>query len=251
MPTPLEILLDPISFGVIGLYIIFISLETFFPARKLPPIQGWKLRGIISFIVYFFLSTYLPLIWDKYLTGLQIFDLKNINPFLATVSSLCVFEFLIYVWHRTMHSQDWLWLPFHQMHHSAERVDSYGAFYYSPLDMAGFTMVGSLSLSIFAGLSAQTITLFLFVSLFLVMFQHANIRTPQWIGYFIQRPESHTIHHQTGMHAYNYSDFPIFDIFFGTFKNPKGFQKETGFYTGASDRIPEMLMFRDVSKIDK
>ncbi|PHR93624.1 MAG: fatty acid hydroxylase [Robiginitomaculum sp.] len=248
MPTPLEILLDPISLGVIGLYILFISLETIFPARKLPVIKGWKLRGLMSFVIYFYLSTYLPLIWDKHLTGFQVFDLKSVHPFVAVAASLFVFELLIYVWHRAMHSQDWLWLPFHQMHHSAERVDSYGTFYYSPLDMIGFTMVGSLSLSIFIGLSAQTVTLFLFVSLFLVMFQHANIRTPQWIGYFVQRPESHTVHHQTGVHAYNYSDFPIFDILFGTFKNPKHFQKETGFYNGASARIPAMLMFYDINK---
>ena len=34
---------------------------------------------------------------------------------------------------------------------------------------------------------------------------------------------------------------------FGTFRNPEGFQREHGFYAGASERIPEMLAFRDVS----
>jgi hypothetical protein len=24
---------------------------------------------------------------------------------------------------------------------------------------------------------------------------HMNIRTPEWLGYFIQRPESHRVHH--------------------------------------------------------
>tara|TARA_B100000965_G_scaffold386184_1_gene388202 strand:+ start:1134 stop:1253 length:120 start_codon:yes stop_codon:yes gene_type:complete len=33
-----------------------------------------------------------------------------------------------------------------QMHHSAEVVDSIGAFYFSPLDMIGFTLLGSISL---------------------------------------------------------------------------------------------------------
>jgi sterol desaturase/sphingolipid hydroxylase (fatty acid hydroxylase superfamily) len=31
-----------------------------------------------------------------------------------------------------------LWRIFHQMHHSAERLDTYGAFYFSPYDMIGF-----------------------------------------------------------------------------------------------------------------
>lgn len=251
MPTPTEILFDPLSLGIIGLYIVMIGLERFFPARQLPPISGWKLRGLLSFGVYFYLSTYLPLIWDQYLTKFQVIDLSHINTVVAAGGCLLVFELLIYIWHRTMHSQNWLWRSFHQMHHSAENVDSYGAFFYSPLDMAGFTMVSSLSLSIFTGLTPQVITVFLYVSIFLVIFQHTNIKTPRWLGYIIQRPESHSVHHKKGVHAYNYSDFPIFDIIFGTFKNPKDFEQDTGFYKGASARIPAMLMFQDIYNDDE
>ena len=55
-----------------------------------------------------------------------------------------------------------------------------------------------------------------------------------------------------GVHRYNYSDLPLWDIIFGTFRNPEGFQAEHGFYQGGSERIPEMLAFRDVStpKVD-
>jgi sterol desaturase/sphingolipid hydroxylase (fatty acid hydroxylase superfamily) len=134
------------------------------------------------------------------------------------------------------------------MHHSAERLDTYGAFYFSPLDMAGFTLIGSLSLSLIVGLSPQAVTLFLFASMFLGIFQHTNVRTPRWLGYIVQRPESHTIHHGKGLHRYNYSDLPIFDILFGTFRNPETYQMETGFYPGASARILDMLRFRDVSE---
>ena len=34
---------------------------------------------------------------------------------------------------------------------------------------------------------------------------------------------------------------------FGTFRNPAGFHPAHGFYDGASERIGEMLVFRDVS----
>jgi sterol desaturase/sphingolipid hydroxylase (fatty acid hydroxylase superfamily) len=80
------------------------------------------------------------------------------------------------------------------------------------------------------------------------IFQHTNIKTPQWLGYIIQRPESHTVHHAKGIHKYNYSDLPIFDIIFGTFKNPKYHEHETGFYNGASNKIFEMLTFKDINK---
>ena len=52
-------------------------------------------------------------------------------------------------------------------------------------------------------------------------FQHWNVRTPQWLGYLIQRPESHCVHHRMGVHYYNYSDFPPWDMLFGTFRNPR------------------------------
>jgi len=49
------------------------------------------------------------------------------------------------------------------------------------------------------------------------------------------------------VHAFNYADFPLWDIVFGTFKNPAHFEVESGFYDGASSRIGEMLIGRDVA----
>ncbi|PCI11850.1 MAG: fatty acid hydroxylase, partial [Flavobacteriaceae bacterium] len=37
-------------------------------------------------------------------------------------------------------------------------------------------------------------------------------------------------------------------IIFGTFNNPKNFAKETGFYNGASSRIVDLILFRDIYK---
>jgi len=82
----------------------------------------------------------------------------------------------------------------------------------------------------------------------LTIFQHINSKTPQWASYIIQRSESHSVHHQKGVHAYNYSVLPIFDILFGTFNHPKSFSKDIGFYHGASTKIPEMLIFKDIAK---
>lgn len=251
MPTPLEVLLDPISIGVLALYGALMIVEAIAPGRELPAIKGWIPRALGSFAVYFYLSTYLPLFWDQYLAAYQLVDLSGLGVVAGAVVGVSVYELLIYVWHRAMHNYDWLWRSFHQMHHSAERMDTFGAFYFSPLDMAGFTFLGSLTLSLLVGLSAQAVTLFLFVTMFLGIFQHTNVKTPRWLGYIVQRPESHTIHHGKGLHAYNYSDLPIFDILFGTFKNPKGYELDTGFYEGASARIPEMLVFRDVSEPPK
>ena len=248
MPSPLEILLDPISLGFIFMYALLILLETILPGNKLPKVKGWFSRTLISFIAFFYLSSYLPLLWDQYLSAHQLFNLNGLGVYFGAAVGLLVFELLIYIWHRTMHKTNWLWRSFHQLHHSAERLDGFGAFYFSPLDMIGFTMIGSLAVVFIVGISPQAATLFLFASSFLGIFQHLNINTPRWLGYFIQRPESHSVHHCKGIHAFNYSDLPIFDILFGTFKNPKEFVESTGFYDGASRKIPQMLFFRDISK---
>ena len=52
------------------------------------------------------------------------------------------------------------------------------------------------------------------------------------------------------MHAYNYADLPLWDLVFGTFRNPPdgATRPAQGFYDGASARVWEMLAFRDVSK---
>jgi sterol desaturase/sphingolipid hydroxylase (fatty acid hydroxylase superfamily) len=133
------------------------------------------------------------------------------------------------------------------MHHSAERVDTYGAFFFSPMDMIGFTFLTSLALVVVGGFTVQASIYAIYGATFLAVIQHANIRTPVWMGYIFQRPESHSVHHATGIHAHNYSDLPLFDLIFGTFHNPKDFATETGFYPGASSRIGDMLLFRDIN----
>ena len=248
MPTPLEILLDPISLVTLALYFSLMLIEAIWPARQLARVKGWKIRSLLTFAVYFYLASYLPLIWDNYLFEYQLFNISTLNAYVATFISVIIFEFLLYVWHRTMHQNNWLWRSFHQMHHSVERVDTFGAFYFSPLDMIGFTFIGSVSLVLIVGVSPLVASYFLYITMFLAVFQHTNIHTPQWLGYLIQRPESHTIHHGKGIHRYNYSDLPIFDIIFGTFRNPKHYDVEVGFYEGASAKIREMILCQDVNR---
>lgn len=248
MPTPIEILLDPVSLMVFGLYVALIFWEVMRPARKLTVSPNWKLRGLLAFTLFFYLSSYLPLIWDQYLIQYQLFDLSGLGVVTATVIGLLLYELAVYFWHRIMHRFNVLWRVFHQMHHSAERLDTFGTFYFSPMDMLGWTMLGSLCLTMLVGLPPQSVTLIILLTTFFSIFQHSNINTPQWLGYFIQRPESHSVHHARGVHAYNYSDLPIFDMIFNTFKNPETFVNETGFYPGASTKVWDMIRFVDINR---
>jgi sterol desaturase/sphingolipid hydroxylase (fatty acid hydroxylase superfamily) len=247
MPSLIDVLTDPISLTVFALYAALIAWEWLMPARPLPRSKAWAARGLVAFASYFLVSTYLPIVLTEYLQPLQLFDLGHLNLAAGALVGVLVYELCGYVYHRSMHASNVLWRGLHQMHHSAERIDTFGAFWFHPTDMIGWTVVSSVALTLIVGLSAQATTATLLIVTLLTIFQHANIRTPQWLGYIVQRPESHSWHHARGRHRDNYADVPIFDILFGTFDNPRDFAPANGFYDGASLRLGDMLIFRDVA----
>ena len=97
------------------------------------------------------------------------------------------------------------------------------------------------------GLEPLTAAIVGYVAAFYGIFQHFNIATPQWLGFVIQRPESHCVHHRRDFHAYDYSDFPPWDMLMGTFRNPKTFKGDVGFDDAASGRVGAMLVGRDAN----
>lgn len=247
LPNPIDVLLDPISLIVYAIFGGLFLWETLFPARELPKMKFWKIRGLLFFIAYMLLTTYIPLVWDDFFASYQLMDLSALSLPLQVLLGVILFELVQYGWHISMHKSDFLFRTSHQMHHSSERLDVPSAFVFSINDMIGLSLVGSVSFALIMGLSPQAITIIILSLTFLGIFQHANINTPRWIGYIVQRPESHTIHHAKGIHKYNYTDLPIIDMIFGTFKNPKSYEHETGYYIGASKRIFDMLRFKDVT----
>lgn len=247
-PTPLEILLDPVALIILGMFAALALWEAIAPAKQLPKIRGWKTRGLVSFATYFYLSSYLPMITDSYLVQYQLFDLTSLGTIGGAIAGVFVFQLGTWLWHRAMHASDFLWHTFHQMHHSAERLDMYGANYFSIADMIGWTLLGSVCLVLGIGITAEAATLTLLTVTFMAFLSHANIRTPRWLGYITVRPESHSVHHQRGSHRNNYCELPVIDMLFGTFVNPEKFVDEYGFYDGASARVIDMLLFKDVSR---
>ena len=246
MPTPIDILLDPLTLCVLGLLAALMLWERVAPGRALPKVRGWLPRALASLMAYLMLSTYLPLLWADALAPVQLLDLSAWPTAGAAVLGVLVYEFIGYAYHRAMHSFTPLWRLLHQMHHSAERQDVASAFWFSPLDMIGWTLVNSVAFTLI-GLPAQAATPAILFITFLAVFQHANVRTPRWLGYLVQRPESHSLHHERGVHRDNYADLPVIDMLFGTFRNPRGYATETGLWHGASSRVLDMLMLRDLA----
>ena len=231
----------------LGLFVAFAAVDLVARARVFPDVPFWKLKGIAFALLYFAVATFAPLMWDGLLGRYQLVDGSSLPFWAQVLLGFLAVQLLVYAWHRTMHNVQPLWRWFHQMHHSAERVDIWGALYFHPLDVIGFTFVGSLCLVLGFGITAEAAIAVNLLATFCGLFQHANIRTPRWLGYFVQRPESHSLHHERNVHARNYGDIPIFDMIFGTFENPREFSGEVGFFEGSSKRMGALLTGRQIA----
>ena len=240
--------IDLATWGALALLPLFLVIDSFYRARRYDTPRFWKVRALAVTLVAIALSFAVPMAWARVIGTWTLFDLSPLGVGFGAVAGILVYELGHYWYHRTVHRNDTLWKVFHQMHHSPESLDAWGSYYLSPADVIGFVTLQTLIFGPLLGLPVGAAVIANFFLTFNAIFQHANLRTPQWLGYIIQRPESHGIHHERGVHAYNYSDLPLWDMVFGTFRNPRTFEGEVGFWNGASSKIGPMLLAKDVSK---
>lgn len=231
----------------LALFAMFVLLELVGSARKFPLVRHWRAKGVASAVLYFAIAAIAPLAWDEALGRYQLVDGSSLPFWFQIAIGFLVLQFGIYWWHRAIHRFDSLWRVFHQMHHSAERVDIWGAFYFHPMDMLGWALLGSVALVLGIGLTGEAALVVAVLATFCSMFQHSNLKTPHWLGYFVTRPESHSVHHERGIHGFNYGDIPLFDMIFGTFRNPREWHGEAGFYEGSSSELGKLLTFRKIA----
>ena len=224
-------------------------LERLFPGRPLPKVRFWLLKGLLFFVFSGVLNTLFPALFAGWLGGRSLLHLAWLGTIPGAIAGALIADLLGYWLHRTFHKVPVLWRWTHQMHHSAERMDFSGMTYNHPFEsIVSFALTTLVTLLL--GLSPNAAALAGFLGFATAVIQHANIRTPGFLGYIIARPEQHGLHHERDVHAYNYASFPIWDIVFRTFKNPGHgvFPEHYGFWDGASARLGSMLIGRDVGQ---
>lgn len=236
--------LEPLTIGLIPTLIV---IDWAIRGRKHDSTRFWRIRATAVAAAVFYIAGYVAVFWGTVFGDFHLVDGSSLGTWGGALVGILVYELGHYWYHRSAHQFDWLWRAGHQMHHSAESLDAFGAYWMHPVDAALFTTIASFVFFPFLGLTLEAGLLGGLFLTFNAMFQHMSFRTPRWLGYIIQRPESHSVHHGKNIHRYNYSDLPLWDIVFGTFRNPESFQKEHGFYPGSSERVVEMLTFRDVT----
>jgi sterol desaturase/sphingolipid hydroxylase (fatty acid hydroxylase superfamily) len=225
-----------------------IALEFLFPAWELKKVDGWYRRVFLINSVQIIVAITAGLTWDRWLSEYSLFNLSPAYPvWIAAFVAYFANTFVTYWWHRWRHHNHTLWLLFHQLHHSPSRIETLTSFYKHPFEMIINSIIGATVAYAILGISVEAGGLYIFFAACGEIFYHSNLRTPHLLGYFFQRPEMHRIHHKRGHHYNNFSDFPVWDILFGTFKNPVYPRSEQGFSNNREKYFFSMLVNKDVN----
>jgi sterol desaturase/sphingolipid hydroxylase (fatty acid hydroxylase superfamily) len=195
--------------------VIFFVMERARPGRQLPQSKGWYARAIL-------------------VTLIQL-----------AITLLTAGTFVFYWWHRLRHAKGW-WLAFHQIHHSPSRIELLTSFYKHPIEILCDAILSAVILYPLMGCSLLGAFWYNFFAGTGEYFYHANVKTPPWLRFFIQTPELHSIHHQYDVHRHNFSDIPVWDRLFGTYRDTTQFVERCGFPMGAENKLIPMLAFTDV-----
>jgi sterol desaturase/sphingolipid hydroxylase (fatty acid hydroxylase superfamily) len=227
---------------------LFMVVEAVHPVRRFERVRGWRLKCLLFMPMVIAVSASIPYVMSPLFHDIKLLPGHRLGIVGGTIVGIVVSEFVVYWAHRLHHRVSVLWRWIHQLHHSAERVDVFGSAYFHPLEIMEGTAVGVVMFNAVLGLAPEAALLAALWQAFNGVFQHANIKTPVWLGYIVQRPEAHAVHHERGVHAFNYANLPLWDLVFGTFRSPEAWQGDVGFYAGSSKLTARMLLGHDMAK---
>lgn len=235
---------------VVAVAVCCFLLERIIPGWALPKVKTWRFRVVLVNLIQLGVILIAGVTWETWLSSWSVFEsLRKLSPLIGGVFAYFIATFVFYWWHRWRHEEDLLWRLFHQIHHSPQRIEVITSFYKHPGEMIVNSLLGSAIVYTVLGLSLEAGAIYTACTALGEFFYHTNIRTPQWIGYFFQRPEMHRIHHQYERHKNNYGDIVWWDMLFGTYENPKQFSASCGFDDSLEQKLVPMLLYRDVHKV--
>ncbi|WP_250655972.1 sterol desaturase family protein [Alkalimarinus coralli] len=242
----MDVLLTVVLVGVMMLLV-----ERLMPGTRLPKVKNWWPRVVIFNAIQASSVFVAAATWDAWLPEYRLFDNQTLNPWLGALYGYLTITFVYYWWHRARHEFPLLWRWFHQLHHSPQRLEVVTSFYKHPIEIFTNSLLSSVVLYFICGLSPGAVSLAVLFMGGAEFFYHWNIRTPRWVGFIIQRPESHRAHHEYGAHTRNFSDLPLWDLLFGTFYNPEAVPEKCGFNAESEQRVWLMLAGKQVAQVQQ
>lgn len=232
---------------VIAVAVVMIGYEMVRPGRPWPQVAHWWTRALAlngAQVAAVFIA---GVAWDGWMRRHRPWSADGLGVVTGALVGYVVITFVYYWWHRWRHEVSVLWRWFHQVHHSPQRIEVVTSFYKHPFELLANGLLSSAIVYLLVGLGPAAASYTVMLTGLAELFYHWNVKTPYWLGYVVQRPESHCIHHQAGVHAYNYADLPLWDMLFGTFRNPRDWSARCGFGPEGEARLLDMLRGLDVT----
>jgi sterol desaturase/sphingolipid hydroxylase (fatty acid hydroxylase superfamily) len=228
--------------------IFFLLFERIKPGRVLPKIKNWYYMALIINVIQLIITLITARLWIEIFGEISLFKIRNWqSEILQGFFGWLIGTFFFYWWHRVRHMKGF-WLIFHQLHHSPSRIEAVTSFYKHPIEILADAILSALILYPLLGCSLMGMFWYNCFAGIGEYLYHSNIKTPKWFRYFIQTPELHSIHHQFGVHKYNFGDITIWDRIFGTYNDTTEFVERCGFPKDAEHKLKEMLLFKYVYK---
>jgi len=231
---------------IVVVSVLFYGAERIFPGRKLPPSQGWYARVIAINVVQILVTLVTSRVLKGLLGGHSLFHISAWEmPLAEGFFGWFIGTFFFYWWHRLRHAKGF-WVIFHQLHHSPSRIEALTSFYKHPVEILADAFLAGLVIYTLLGASLEAVYWFNLFATIGEYLYHSNLKTPRWMRFFIQTPELHSIHHQLDIHRHNFSDIPLWDRLFGTYKDTVDFAPACGFPKENERNILGILLFKDV-----
>lgn len=221
-------------------FVFFFILERRFPHIRHPIPKyftfWWCALGIFALIwlrqVFF--------AWPHIET--HLLSLPFSNPLAEGAVFYLFYSFGNYWFHRWKHSNHFLWRFVHKLHHSPSHMETKMAFYRHPIEIAINTVYLIVLGKLLLNISTDALAVALAIEGCLECFHHSNIafsKRFRWLGHVIQLPGMHLIHHELGLHRYNYGPF-LWDGVFNTLAFPEHWNEKLGF-KNSNTVIPFLL----------
>jgi sterol desaturase/sphingolipid hydroxylase (fatty acid hydroxylase superfamily) len=236
-----------------GVAVLFMLCEGLFPNCSYKTNWTWTLRvailGSFGILLTLSLGSLIEINTEILRSYSLIFYRENwftthFSPCLQGLFGYYCVTLFVYWWHRLRHMNDNCWRIFHQIHHSTHKLQTLTAFYAHPLDFLSNALCVNFVAYVLLGLNLEgALWTSFWVGVF-ELWEHTNVKTPLWLGYFVVRPEMHRIHHEKHRHSKNYA-IPLWDMLFGTYENSLRIV-ECGFERQNEEKLISMLFLKRV-----
>lgn len=235
-----------VTLTVLVVALLMICFEVRSPGRNWPRVVGWWSRAALLNGFQALMVFVAGVAWDGWMIRHRPWSADSLGVTGGAIVGYVVMTFVYYWWHRWRHEVAFLWRWFHQVHHSPQRIEIITSFYKHPFELIFNSVLSSGILYLLVGVGPRAAAYAVLISGLAELFYHWNVNTPRWLGYILQRPESHCLHHQRGVHWYNFSDLPLWDMMFGTFRNPREWDANCGLGPDNEHRLGAMLKGTDL-----